>query len=154
MNLRKHFPAACRIILLALPFFWCGMLAAISFIEAPLKFQAPGITIPLGLGIGKLVFYALNRTEWVLLVVWVIAIFIPGRQKEFRYFLVAVLIILVLQSCWLLPALDVRAQEIRAGRQVSKSILHIIYAAAEGLKMLLLVASGIRMARLTKPGEN
>jgi len=62
--------------------------------------------------------------------------------------------ILVLQSCWLLPALDARAQEIRAGKHVPESILHIIYAAAEGLKMLLLAASGIRMARLQNPSEN
>ena len=41
-------------------FVWLGMVFAISFLEAPLKFRAPGITIPLGLGIGRLVFRALN----------------------------------------------------------------------------------------------
>ncbi|MFT4087805.1 MAG: hypothetical protein QM658_11780 [Gordonia sp. (in: high G+C Gram-positive bacteria)] len=45
----------------ALVFLWLGMVAAISFLEAPLKFQAPGITVPLGLGIGRLVFRALTR---------------------------------------------------------------------------------------------
>ncbi len=31
--------------------------------EAPHKFQAPGITLVLGLGIGKLVFFTLNKVE-------------------------------------------------------------------------------------------
>ncbi len=41
---------------LLLPAFLLGAIVAISFLEAPLKFLAPGITIPLGLGIGRLVF--------------------------------------------------------------------------------------------------
>lgn len=39
------------------------MVLAISFLEAPLKFRAPGITVPLGLGIGRLVFQAFNAVE-------------------------------------------------------------------------------------------
>lgn len=42
-----------RILQIAVPFVWFGMIAAISFLEAPLKFQAPNITIPLGLEIGR-----------------------------------------------------------------------------------------------------
>lgn len=49
-------------------FVWIGFICAISFMEAWLKFRAPGITIPLGLGIGKLVFQALNYVEWGLVV--------------------------------------------------------------------------------------
>lgn len=52
----------------AVPFVWLGMVLAISFLEAPLKFRAPGITLPLGLGIGRLVFRALNAAEIVLAV--------------------------------------------------------------------------------------
>lgn len=40
----------------ALTFVWLGMVLAISFLEAPLKFRAPGVTLPIGLGIGRLVF--------------------------------------------------------------------------------------------------
>ena len=47
-------------------FVWLGMVLAISFLETPLKFRAPGITLPLGLGIGRLVFRALNTAEVVL----------------------------------------------------------------------------------------
>ena len=47
-------------------FIWLGMVLAISFLEAPLKFRAPEVTIALGLGIGRLVFRALNICEVVL----------------------------------------------------------------------------------------
>ena len=40
----------------AVTFLWLGMVLAISFLEAPLKFRAPGVTVPIGLGIGRLVF--------------------------------------------------------------------------------------------------
>jgi hypothetical protein len=47
----------------AVTFVWLGMVLAISFLEAPLKFRAHGVTIPIGLGIGRLVFRALNLVE-------------------------------------------------------------------------------------------
>ena len=50
-------------------FIWLGFVGAISFMEAWIKFQAPGVTLPVGLGIGRLVFAALNKVEWVLLLV-------------------------------------------------------------------------------------
>ena len=48
-------PATGQIIGAAVAFVWLGMVLAISFLETPLKFRAPGITVPLGLGIGRLV---------------------------------------------------------------------------------------------------
>jgi hypothetical protein len=50
-----------------LVFVWVGFILAISFMEAWLKFLAPGITLELGLGIGKLIFNALNRVEIVII---------------------------------------------------------------------------------------
>ena len=44
----------------AVTFVWLGMVLAISFIEAPLKFTAPGVDLRIGLGIGRIVFRALN----------------------------------------------------------------------------------------------
>ncbi len=53
----------------AVTFVWLGMVTPISFVEAPLRFRAPGVTLPIGLGIGRLVFRALNITEATLAVV-------------------------------------------------------------------------------------
>jgi len=53
-------------VAVAAVFVWLGMVLAISFIEAPLKFRAPGVTLQIGLGIGRLVFRALNACELAL----------------------------------------------------------------------------------------
>ena len=50
----------------ALVFVWLGMVLAISFLEAPRKVRAPGVTLQVGLGIGRLVFRALNVCELAL----------------------------------------------------------------------------------------
>ncbi len=50
-------------VAVAVVFVWLGMVLAISFLEAPLKFRAPNVTLQIGLGIGRLVFRALNAVE-------------------------------------------------------------------------------------------
>ena len=62
-------------IALICTFLWIGFVCAISFMEAWLKFRAPGITVPLGLGIGRLVFNALNKVELVFAIVVLINVF-------------------------------------------------------------------------------
>ena len=62
------------------PPMWFGIVAAIAA-ESWLKFQAPGITRELGLGIGKLIFTALNRTEIVLALLLAAAIFAVRTDK-------------------------------------------------------------------------
>ena len=61
--------SASLALAVAVTFVWLGMVTAISFVEAPLKFRAPGVTLPIGLGIGRLVFRALNIAELTLAVV-------------------------------------------------------------------------------------
>ena len=62
-------------IVIIVIFLWAGFICAISFMESWLKFRAPGITMPVGLSIGKLVFSALNKIEWIFTFVIVINIF-------------------------------------------------------------------------------
>ncbi len=57
---------AASAVAVAAAFVWLGMVLAISFIETPLKFRAPGVTLQIGLGIGRLVFRALNACELAL----------------------------------------------------------------------------------------
>jgi len=53
-------------LIIAITFIWIGFIGAISFMEAWLKFQAPGVTTELGLSIGQLVFKALNIFFYLL----------------------------------------------------------------------------------------
>src|SRR3712207_8678966 len=48
-------------------FIWVGFLAAISFMEAPVKFTAPSLTLAVGLDVGRHVFAVLNKVEWVFI---------------------------------------------------------------------------------------
>ena len=40
----------------AVSFFWLGLIIAVSFLETPLKFQVPGMTLPIALELGKTMF--------------------------------------------------------------------------------------------------
>ena len=42
--------SAASAVAIAAIFVWLGMVVAISFIEAPLKFRAPGVSLQIGLG--------------------------------------------------------------------------------------------------------
>src|SRR5699024_11214387 len=75
-----HAPRWARAMMLILPAIWIGLIIGISFIEAPLKFTAPGITIPLGLGIGRRVFLAMNIVEVVVAIVLLIALLCMSRS--------------------------------------------------------------------------
>lgn len=119
-------------------FFWLGMVGAISFMEAWLKFTAPGITLPLGLGIGRLVFHALNRVELILGIILLTSFFYLKQPllRKANLFLLLPILILLTQTFWLLPALDMRAEMHIQGQNVPPSNLHFLYIVFEVLKFL------------------
>jgi len=128
-------------------FVWIGFVCAISFMEAWLKFEAPGITIPLGLGIGRLVFGLLNYIEWILaLVILAEHLFLKRYTfKRNQWLYILPLLILLIQSLYLLPKLDVRAQLIIDGLNESPSNLHFVYIALEFIKVSCLTLFGISL---------
>lgn len=128
-------------------FLWAGFVCAISFMEAWLKFQAPGITRPLGLGIGRLVFSALNKVEWFFGLILAVCYFLFEQKIPLTgsicYF--APLFILILQTVWLLPALDARAELHIKVIPVSRSYLHFYYVVFELVKVVFLICSGMTL---------
>ncbi|MDQ6787934.1 MAG: hypothetical protein M3033_14100 [Acidobacteriota bacterium] len=137
-----------RVLQISAAFVWFGLIVGISFIETPLKFQAPNITIPLGLGIGRLVFFALNKIEIILAILMLIS-FVKAKPKNkiasaaFR--LIAVL--LFLQTVWLLPLLDERAVLVINGDYAPQSNLHFIYILFDAIKLVLLFVLGTILTR-------
>lgn len=136
----------------AVPFVWFGMVAAISLLEAPLKFQAPGITTALGLGIGRLVFGALNAVELVLLALLTLAL-AGAAAGRLRWWLTGGLwALLAVQALVLRPLLDDRAQVIIDGGVPPASSLHLLYIALEGAKLAVLPVLGVSLLlRTTRP---
>ncbi|MGW8123493.1 hypothetical protein ACV07N_12605 [Roseivirga echinicomitans] len=136
-------------------FLWIGFVSAISFMESWLKFQAPGITIPLGLGIGRLVFGVLNKIEWVLAIAIVIQMYVHKTalfNPKTLIFLLP-LVILILQTFWLLPRLDARAEMHIQGIVPPASTLHYYYAGSEVVKVVCLLIYGIKLFKKTDYGK-
>ena len=125
-----------------LPPIWLGMVCAIAM-EAQLKFQAPGITRELGLGIGKIVFTALNRAECVIAILLLVAFFVSAAARKSQIIFAAILLILLAQTFWLIPNLIERINLITAGQTPPDSSAHLFYIAFEVCKMILLLALSI-----------
>ena len=103
-------------IAVALTFVWLGMVLAISFLEAPLKFRAPNVTLQIGLGIGRLVFRALNTVEvGFALVILAIVVAGPTPVRIIAAFSVA-FAALAIQLVAVRPRLTRRSDQVLAGR--------------------------------------
>lgn len=131
-----------RLWALVLAGLWLGALIAISFLEAPLKFQAPGITVPLGLGIGRLVFGALNILECVLLIALTVALFIPWKNRvagRGLYTFIALAAVYLLKVLGVRPQLHARTDLVLQGVETGGSVWHYFYIAADVSQLILLI---------------
>jgi hypothetical protein len=125
----------------AVAFVWLGMVLAISFLEAPLKFRAPGITVPLGVGIGRIVFRALNTAEAVLAVL-LLAGTLLARSGVGVGLAVALCAVLAAGALVLRPRMDLRVTAGRTADAMPRHSLHLWYIVLELVKVALLVAVG------------
>ncbi len=134
---------------IAFAFLWLGFVLSISFMEAWLKFRAPGVTLELGLSIGKLIFAVLNKIEWTFSAIILISILLykknPLKGKELL--LTLSIVILFVQTVWLLPGLNDRADLHIAASEVSKSYVHVYYIVLEVLKVVFLSIFSISYLR-------
>lgn len=133
-------------IAIATIFIWIGFVLAISFMEAWLKFRAPGVTLPIGLGIGRLVFSALNKMEWIFSIICLITL-LPQKENFTGIKLLwwIPILIVIVQTFWMLPALDFRAEMHIRGDIVPSSNLHFYYVILEFLKVGILVIFGCKL---------
>src|SRR5580698_8904874 len=101
-------------VAVAVTFVWLGMVLAISFLEAPLKFRAPGVTVRIGLGIGRLVFRALNTVEVGFAVVVLVATVASPPQAGVTTALIVAFAALALQLGAVQPWLNRRSDKVLA----------------------------------------
>jgi len=126
---------------------WSGCIIAINFMESWLKFRAPGVTLPIGLSIGKLVFNALNKMEWFFAAIVLVSYFFNKQQMDTPSLVLFGLAVwlLILQTFWLLPALDARANMVINGKTLAASSLHWYFIGAEVIKLGSLIILGFRL---------
>lgn len=126
-------------------FVWLGMVLAISFIEAPLKFRAPGVTLPIGLGIGRLVFRALNAVESGLAVIVVVALALSHPSMAVVVASATAVGALLVQLVAVRPRLARRSDAVLAGADAPRSQAHYAYIGLEVIKVLGLIIAGVTL---------
>jgi hypothetical protein len=122
---------------------WLGMVLAISFLEAPLKFRAPGLDLRTGLAIGRIVFRALNVTEVGWAVVIVLALIIHAPSALGTEAGIVVVAGLTIQLGVVRPRLNRRSDQVLAGAQVPRSSSHHGYIALEIVKVIGLIVLAV-----------
>lgn len=125
-------------------FIWIGFVSSISFMEAWLKFRAANVTRAIGLGIGQIIFEALNKVEWTFaLIIIGCFVFVYKRYVYYQIFFYIALGILLIQTSFILPVLREHVQLILQGHAIPSSPLHFMYIALEVIKVLSLFIFGI-----------
>jgi hypothetical protein len=134
--------ASARYALGALIMLWAGVLIGVSFLAAPAKFGAPGLSLPIAMEIGRREFGALNLTEIALAVVSLALAAYVRPERAIWLGLGLAALIVALQWLWLLPVLDARAELIIQGGTPEPAPWHALYIGAEILKLLALLVVG------------
>jgi hypothetical protein len=122
---------------------WIGMLVAISFMEAPLKFRAPGLELRVGLAIGRIVFRALNVAELVWAIVLAVALGLDPQSGVINGLAIGVGAVLVVQLAVVRPWLNRRSNRVLSGERPAdapRSKAHLVYVAFEVVKLAALIA--------------
>lgn len=120
--------------------FWAGVLVGVSFLATPVKFQATSLSLPVALEVGRVTFWTFSRVEWGLAFLLVATAMFAKFARTLFAGTLATAVIVVVQALWLLPILDARVDAVIAGTSLSPSHHHMLYAVAEGVKLLLLCA--------------
>ncbi len=139
---------------LLLPAFLLGAIIAISFLEAPLKFLAPGVTIPIGLGIGRLVFTALNVLAGVVLIVLTVVNVRARAGQATLSILGSIWFVYLIEVAVIRPVLNQRSDLVIAGLAAAgTNWAHYAYIVADvtlvGLLIVLIVVTVRRSYRAT-----
>jgi hypothetical protein len=134
--------AVARCALGALIMLWAGILVGVSFLAAPAKFNAATLTLPVAMDVGREEFGTLNRAE-IVLAALAVALAAYARARHTIWLGLAIAAgVIVVQSLWLLPVLDARAEMIIQGETPPRAPWHTLYIALEILKLLSLLVVG------------
>jgi hypothetical protein len=129
-------------VAVAATLLWLGMVLAISFLEAPLKFRAPGLELRVGLAIGRIVFRALNLAEITWAIVIAVCLIADAQSTTATTVAVIAGALLVIQLVVVRPRLNRRSNHVLAGADMPRSSAHHAYIVLETVKVAALIALG------------
>ena len=136
---------AASAVAAAAVFVWLGMVLVISFIETPLKFRAPGVTLQIGLGIGRLVFRALNACELALAAVVVACFALEAPTTCVAVAAAVAVVTLLAQVLAVRPRLTRRSDTVLEGGEGPRSRAHWAYVGLEIVKVIALFTAGVSL---------
>jgi len=137
----------------AFALIWAGVAIGGSLIATPAKFQAPSLSLPVALEVGRAQFFWVGVGEWILCAALVVTslVFRSGH----RLLWIAPVLIFLAQRLLLMPALDARTMDVIAGQAVGDSNLHVIYIGVEVAKIVALLVTGLAVLALAnRPEKN
>lgn len=118
-----------------------GMFMTVSFLETPMKFQVEGISLPVALGLGKLMFGLSTKIQGVLLMLVLILMLISHKNyTKFDFIvLLGLFFILSLEQFRMLPVLNARVDALSSGKVLPATSLHDYFIYAETAKAGFLI---------------
>ena len=127
---------------------WAGILFGVSFLATPAKFSAPSLTLPVAVEVGRATFAVLNRVELGCAVLS-LGLLSAGASRALVVRLASGVAVpgLLLETLWLLPALDERARVVIDGGTPAASSLHDIYIGIDAAKLVALLVGTIVLLR-------
>jgi hypothetical protein len=137
-------------VMVAAALIWLGMVLAISFLEAPLKFRTPGLDVRVGLAIGRIVFRALNMVEILWAVIILVCLIVDPPTLPAAVAAGIAVALLAAQLLVVRPWLNRRSDRVLAGAvspEMPRSRAHLVYVAMEGLKVIALIVSAALLLR-------
>ncbi len=134
-------------------FLWLGMTLGVSLLATPVRFTARTITRPVALDVGRVVFAALNKAEFIALIIMLIIVRVSTSARRLWVPVFLLALILIAQSAWLLPELASRTNMIIAGTEPPPSIAHAAYSVLEITKLVLLSYTGFQSLLMLQKGD-
>jgi hypothetical protein len=124
---------------------WLGMVLAISFLEAPLKFRAAGLDLRVGLSIGRIVFRALNTVEFGWAVVIMATLIVEPVSILVTVAASIPVVLFTAQIGIVRPRLNRRSDRVLAGEEVPRSASHHLYIVFEVAKVIALIVLSVQL---------
>lgn len=117
-----------------------GIFITISFLETPMKFQVSGMTLPVALELGMMMFGISTKIQCVFLILIITGMFISRKVYTKTDFIIIIVLftLLLIEKFWMLPVLDNRAHLLSAGEPVATSEMHNYFIYAESAKAFFL----------------
>lgn len=127
---------------------WAGILVGCSFIATPVKFQAPSLSLPTALEIGRVTFRSMAGAELILILIGAILLL---RSKNFRSLFWWAILVYAIQWLAIMPFLNHRTDMVVNGQASNGPPWHVVYIVLELLKLVLLCLVAFRKMPLHEP---